>query len=118
MQGMALAGGLAGLEGYGQACLVEHFDDPLLQMVTVKGPFLWHGHADTDALCLVLHGQIALSKPGGYVELLGAGETFVVPHRTEPCPVAQEEAQLLLIERRQPPAPALPRTATSGRAAR
>lgn len=46
---------------------------------------------------MVLQGRITIRMREGDVELK-AGEIFVVPKGAEHCPVAEEEAHLLLIE--------------------
>jgi mannose-6-phosphate isomerase-like protein (cupin superfamily) len=66
-------------------------------VVKVKGPFTWHKHDETDDFFLVLKGRITIQMRGGNVSL-GAGEMFVVPRGVEHCPVADDEAHLLLIE--------------------
>ncbi len=63
----------------------------------VKGEFAWHTHDNTDDFFLVLKGRITIRLREGDVSL-GAGELFVVSKGVEQCPVAEEEAHLLLIE--------------------
>ena len=65
-------------------------------VVKVKGPFVWHQHDDTDDFFLVLKGRITIQTRNGDVAL-SAGEMFVVPRGVEHCPVANDEAHLLLI---------------------
>jgi mannose-6-phosphate isomerase-like protein (cupin superfamily) len=92
-----LAEKLASFEGYWQPRVVGQFNGDDLMVVKVKGDFVWHTHDDTDDLFLVLKGRIAIRLRDGDVSL-GAGELFVVPKGMEHCPVADEEAHLLLIE--------------------
>ena len=66
-------------------------------VVKVKGEFNWHSHPDTDDFFLVLNGQITIKLRDRHLTLK-AGEMFVVPRGIEHCPVAEEEAELLLIE--------------------
>ena len=66
-------------------------------VVKVKGEFNWHSHSDTDDFFLVLKGRITIQLRDRDVQL-GAGELFVVPKGVEHCPVAEDEAELLLIE--------------------
>ena len=58
---------------------------------------MWHDHANTDDFFLVLKGRITIQMRDGNVTL-GPGELFVVPKGIQHCPVAEEEAHLLLIE--------------------
>lgn len=76
---------------------VAQFNGHDVMVVKVKGPFTWHKHDETDDFFLVLKGQITIQMREGNVTL-GAGEMFVVPRGVEHCPVADDEAHLLLIE--------------------
>ncbi len=77
--------------------IVSNFNGHDVMVVKVKGEFNWHSHADTDDFFLVLNGKITIKLRDKDVEL-GKGEMFVVPKGVEHCPVAEEEAELLLIE--------------------
>ncbi|MBO6901446.1 MAG: cupin domain-containing protein [Rhizobiaceae bacterium] len=77
--------------------IVGSYNGNDLLVVKVKGAFVWHSHEDTDDFFLVLKGRITIRMREGDVEL-GPGELFVVPKGVEHCPVAEEEAHLLLIE--------------------
>ena len=77
--------------------IVSQFNGHDVMVVKVKGEFNWHSHPDTDDFFLVLSGQITIKLRDREI-LLREGEMFVVPKGVEHCPVAQEEAQLLLIE--------------------
>lgn len=66
-------------------------------VVKVKGEFNWHSHPDTDDFFLVVKGRITIKMRDGDVHL-NQGEMYVVPKGVEHCPVAEEEAELLLIE--------------------
>jgi mannose-6-phosphate isomerase-like protein (cupin superfamily) len=66
-------------------------------VVKVKGEFVWHKHDGTDDFFLVLKGRITIQMRDGNVTL-GPGEMFVVPQGVEHCPIAEEEAHVLLIE--------------------
>jgi mannose-6-phosphate isomerase-like protein (cupin superfamily) len=92
-----LAEKLATFDTYWQPRVVGQFNGHDLMVVKVKGEFVWHSHADTDDFFMVLHGRITIRLREGDVSL-GPGEVFVVPRTVEHCPVAEEEAHLLLIE--------------------
>jgi mannose-6-phosphate isomerase-like protein (cupin superfamily) len=92
-----LAEKLATFDTYWQPRVVGQFNGHDLMVVKVKGEFVWHSHADTDDFFMVLHGRITIRLRDGDVSL-GPGEVFVVPRTVEHCPVAEEEAHLLLIE--------------------
>lgn len=76
---------------------VAEFNGHDVMVVKVKGEFVWHHHDDTDDFFLVLKGRITIRMRDGAVEL-GPGELFVVPVGVEHQPVADDEAELLLIE--------------------
>ena len=92
-----LAEKLSAFEGYWQPRVVSQFNGYDLMVVKVKGEFVWHTHDDTDDFFLVLKGRIRIRTREGDVSL-GPGELFVVPKGMEHCPVAEEEAHVLLIE--------------------
>ena len=92
-----LAAKLALFDGYWQPRVVGQFNGHDLLVVKVKGEFVWHQHDETDDFFLVLHGRITIRMQEGDVTL-GPGEVFVVPKGVQHCPVAEEEAHVLLIE--------------------
>ena len=77
--------------------IVGRYNDNKVMVVKVQGEFVWHAHAETDDLFLVLDGQLTIRLCDREVEL-GPGELFVVPAGVEHCPYAAEEAHVLLIE--------------------
>ena len=79
--------------------VVATMNDYEVKVVKVKGEFVWHSHADTDELFLVVDGTLTIQLPDGDV-ILRAGQLFVVPRGVEHCPVADQEAQIVLVEPR------------------
>ena len=77
--------------------IVGYLNDYKLQIVKVKGAFVWHKHDETDDFFLVLRGRLTIHLRDRDVEL-AEGELFVVPRGVEHCPEAAEEAHVLLIE--------------------
>jgi len=77
--------------------VVARLNDYEIKLVKIKGEFVWHDHADTDELFLVVEGALTIRLPDGEVTL-GPGQLFVVPRGVEHCPAAAEEAALVLIE--------------------
>jgi mannose-6-phosphate isomerase-like protein (cupin superfamily) len=89
MKSINLAAKLSTFSEYWQPRVVGQFNGHDLMVAKLKGEFVWHKHDDTDDFFLVLHeGDVTL----------GPGEVFVVPKGAEHCPVAEEEAHILLIE--------------------
>jgi mannose-6-phosphate isomerase-like protein (cupin superfamily) len=97
MEGINLAQKRSTFSEHYQPRTVGQFNGHDIMVVKVKGPFVWHKHDDTDDFFLVLQGRITIQMREGAV-VLGPGELFVVPKGVEHCPVAEEEAHLLLIE--------------------
>jgi mannose-6-phosphate isomerase-like protein (cupin superfamily) len=78
--------------------IVARYNDNEVCLVRVEGEFVWHSHADTDDLFLVLDGELDIELRDRTVTL-GPGELFVVPKGVEHRPVARRgEVKLLLME--------------------
>jgi mannose-6-phosphate isomerase-like protein (cupin superfamily) len=77
--------------------IVAELNDYKVQVVKVRGEFVWHRHADTDELFFVLSGQMEIQLRGRIV-CLGPGELFVVARGEEHCPRSEAGAEILLIE--------------------
>jgi len=72
-------------------------NDYEIKLVRLQGEFVWHTHADTDELFLVLDGTLTIQLRDGDVTLL-AGEMYVVPRGVEHCPRTDGEVRAMLIE--------------------
>lgn len=90
--------------------IVAAFNGHDVMVVKVKGTFTWHSHPDTDDFFLVLSGQVTIQQRDGNITL-NAGELYVVPKGVEHCPMAAEEAAILLIEPKGTPNTGDPKTA-------
>ena len=88
---------LAGFSEHWSPKIVEKFNGHDVMVVKAKGEFVWHSHADTDDLFLVLKGQLTIQLKDGDVHL-GPGDLYVVPRGVEHRPIANDEVHLLLIE--------------------
>lgn len=97
MNSINLADKLATFSEHYKPRTVAQFNGNDVMLVKVKGPFIWHKHDETDDFFFVLKGRVTIQMREGNVTL-SAGEMFVVPRGVEHCPVADEEAHLLLIE--------------------
>ena len=113
-QAIHLAGKLATFTEHWQPRVVAEFNGHDILVAKVQGEFVWHRHEETDDLFLVLAGRVTIRLRDGDVSV-GPGELFVVPRGVEHCPVAEEEAHLLLIERRGTPNTGDPATAAPRR---
>jgi mannose-6-phosphate isomerase-like protein (cupin superfamily) len=97
MPAVNLAAKLSTFREYWAPRVVAEFNGHDVMVVKVKGEFRWHQHEDTDDFFLVLSGRITVRMHEGDVSL-GPGELFVVAKGVQHCPVAEDEAHLLLIE--------------------
>ena len=79
--------------------VIAEVDDAYVKVAKVQGTLAWHSHDDEDELFLVLKGRLRIEMEAGDIEL-GPGELFVVPKGVRHNPVADEECQLMLIERK------------------
>ena len=77
--------------------IVARMNDYHFKLVKIEGEFVWHSHAETDEVFIVIEGEMAIELRDGRVELR-AGEMFVVPRGVEHRPVAARECQMLLVE--------------------
>ena len=92
-----LAKKLRAVDGCFSPGIVGDLNDYKLQVVKVKGEFVWHKHDETDDFFLVLAGRLTIQLRDRDV-VLEPGELFVVPRGVEHCPKADEETHVLLIE--------------------
>ena len=72
-------------------------NDSYLKLVKVKGEFVWHHHDNEDELFLVVKGRLTIKLHDQDI-LLEEGEFVIIPRGVEHCPVAEEEAHILLLE--------------------
>ena len=76
---------------------VTEFNGHDVMGVKVQGPFVWQKHDDTDDFIPVLAGEIDIEMPDRTITL-GPGEVFVLPQDVDHRPVAEEVAQIMIIE--------------------
>lgn len=79
--------------------VIGEVDDAYIKVAKVHGSLAWHTHEDEDELFFILKGHLRIELETGAVELR-EGEMFIVPKGVRHNPVADEECQLLLIERK------------------
>ncbi len=63
----------------------------------LKDEFVWHHHENEDELFLVVKGKLAIKLRDQDISL-DEGEFVIIPRGVEHCPVAEEEAHVLLLE--------------------
>ena len=77
--------------------VVARMNDYHFKLARIEGEFVWHSHAETDEVFIVVEGEMSIEFRDGRVELR-AGEMFVVPRGVEHRPVAAGECKLMLVE--------------------
>jgi mannose-6-phosphate isomerase-like protein (cupin superfamily) len=82
--------------------IVGRYNGNEVRLAKLQGEFIWHSHAETDELFLVLKGRLNIEFRDG-VRILGPGEFLVVPNGVEHRPVAHEEVELLIMDREGEP---------------
>ena len=79
--------------------VIAEMNDYQFKLVKIQGEFVWHNHAETDEVFLVIDGHMKIEFRDGVVEL-GPGEMYVVPKGVEHRPVAPNECKIMLVEPR------------------
>lgn len=77
--------------------VIAEMNDYQFKLVKIQGEFIWHSHAETDEVFIVLEGEMSIELRDGKVNLK-AGEMFVVPRGIEHKPVTTNECKLMLVE--------------------
>lgn len=79
--------------------VVAEMNDYQFKLARIQGEFIWHRHAETDEVFIVVEGAMTLEFRDDRVDLK-AGEMFVVPKGVEHRPVALQECKIMLVEPR------------------
>ena len=79
--------------------VVAEMNDYQFKLAKFQGEFVWHSHADTDEVFIVLDGEMTLEFRDRAVTM-AAGEMYVVPKGVEHRPVARSECSVMLVEPR------------------
>lgn len=77
--------------------IVARMNELQFKLVKIEGDFVWHSHAETDEVFLVLDGRMQINFRDGQVTL-NTGEMFVVPKGMEHQPHADDECRVMLVE--------------------
>jgi mannose-6-phosphate isomerase-like protein (cupin superfamily) len=80
-----------------QPKIIAQMNDYHFKLVRLQGEFVWHQHATTDEVFIVLDGELIIHLRDGDVKLR-AGEMYVVPRGVEHKPEAARECRLMLVE--------------------
>ncbi|WP_240518853.1 cupin domain-containing protein [Leptolyngbya sp. BC1307] len=79
--------------------VVAEMNDYQFKLVKLQGNFVWHDHADTDEVFLVIAGEMKIEFRDRTVTLT-KGEMVVITKGVEHRPHAESECQAMLIEPR------------------
>ncbi len=77
--------------------VIAQMNDYQYKLVKIQGEFVWHNHAKTDEVFIVIEGEMTIELRDGRVDLK-AGEMFVVPKGIEHKPAAESECKILIVE--------------------
>ena len=77
--------------------IVGELNDSYVKLAKLKGEFVWHKHENEDELFLVVKGQLQIKLRDRDL-WIKEGEFVIIPKGVEHCPVAAEEAQVMLLE--------------------
>jgi len=90
---------LAKLSKHWSPRVIAEMNDYQFKLAKIQGEFVWHSHADTDEVFIVLEGEMTLEFRDKSVPL-AAGEMYVVSKGVEHRPVAARECCIMLVEPR------------------
>jgi mannose-6-phosphate isomerase-like protein (cupin superfamily) len=79
--------------------VIGEFNDCYMKAVRLRGEFVWHQHETEDEVFLVVSGQLKIRLRDGELEL-GPGEFAIIPRTMEHLPIAEEEVECLLLEKK------------------
>lgn len=71
----------------------------LAKIAKLQGTFTWHQHDHEDELFLVIKGHLSIELEDQRLEL-DAGEMVVIPAGVRHNPIADEECQVLVFEKK------------------
>ncbi len=97
MEKVNLANKFSLFEDHWSPKIAGEINDSYLKLVKLKGEFVWHHHEAEDELFLVVKGRFLVKLRDRDI-WLEEGEFVIVPRGVEHKPVAEEEAQVLLLE--------------------
>ena len=77
--------------------IIAQMNDYHFKLVKIQGEFVWHSHADTDEVFIVLDGEMTIHFRDGQV-VLRSGDMFVIQKGQEHQPSATRECKIMLVE--------------------
>ncbi len=77
--------------------IVGELNNHKVQVVKLKGEFVWHHHEKEDEMFWVIKGHLIIHFRDRDVHI-NEGEFIIIPHVLEHKPEAHEEVEIVLIE--------------------
>jgi mannose-6-phosphate isomerase-like protein (cupin superfamily) len=77
--------------------IVGEINESYVKLAKMKGEFVWHHHDAEDELFLVVKGSLLIKLRDRDIRL-EEGEFVIIPRGVEHLPIAEEEAQVILLE--------------------
>ena len=78
--------------------IIARMNDYHFKLVKIQGDFVWHSHAETDEVFIVLNGEMTIHFRDGDVNLK-RGELFVVQRGIEHNVSAKNECKIMVVEK-------------------
>lgn len=97
MQKVNLAEKFAAFSEHWRPKIVGELNGQEVKLVKFRGEFVWHQHEAEDELFLVWRGRFRVEFRNQVMEL-GPGEFLIVPRGVEHRTVADEEAEVIVLE--------------------
>jgi mannose-6-phosphate isomerase-like protein (cupin superfamily) len=79
--------------------VVGEINDTYAKLAKLKGTLAWHKHESEDELFLVVKGKLKIELEDRIVEV-AEGEFFIVPKGIAHNPVAEEECEVFMVEKK------------------
>lgn len=77
--------------------IVGELNDDKVQVVKLKGEFVWHKHEKEEELFYVIEGKLLIHFRDR-IEEINKGEMIIIPHGVGHKPEAPQEVHIILIE--------------------
>lgn len=77
--------------------IIAQLNDYHFKIARIEGEFVWHSHADTDEVFIVIDGEFEMQLRDGNITLT-EGEMCVIPKGVEHRPIAEKECAILMVE--------------------
>ena len=88
------------LSDYWSPKIVGSVDDSYVKVAKLKGEFTWHAHDGEDEMFFVLQGELKIEIENEDAVTLRAGDMYIVKKGIKHNPIAEQECQVLLFERK------------------